>query len=160
MPWYVLVTKPRSELKVKERLRHIGIEVYCPTRVERRQWSDRVKKVTVPLLPSMVLVSIEPIERNKVFDVPGVVRYLFYLGQPAKVRDNEIEVLKRIGEERSRILKVESIKPGDRIEVPGFGTLPQSGIVKQVSSNRCWVVLEQLGFVVTMQLQSGYTACF
>mgnify|MGYP000229033135 CR=1 FL=1 len=57
MTWYVLVTQPRSELKVKARLRHIGIEVCCPTRVERRQWSDRVKKVTQPLLPPMVLVS-------------------------------------------------------------------------------------------------------
>jgi hypothetical protein len=57
MPWYVLVTQPRSELKVKVRLRNIGIEVSCPALIERRQWSDRVKKVTQPLLPPMVLVS-------------------------------------------------------------------------------------------------------
>ena len=59
MPWYVLVTKPRAELKVKDRLEKIGISVCCPTVVEKRQWSDRVKKVVVPLLPSMVLVFLK-----------------------------------------------------------------------------------------------------
>ena len=58
MPWYVLVTKPRSELKVRDRLAVLGVSVCCPVRVEKRQWSDRVKKVDVPLLPSMVLVCL------------------------------------------------------------------------------------------------------
>ena len=52
--WFVLCTKPRNELKVTERLTRIGVEVYTPTKIEVRQWSDRKKKVTIPLLPSMV----------------------------------------------------------------------------------------------------------
>ena len=31
---------------------------------------------------------------NIVFNVPGVVRYLFWLGKPAVIHDQEIEVLK------------------------------------------------------------------
>ena len=46
MPWYVVVTRPRAELKVKDRLKAIGVSVCCPVRVEKRQWSDRVKKDT------------------------------------------------------------------------------------------------------------------
>jgi transcription antitermination factor NusG len=152
MPWYVLVTKPRSELKVTARLLHYGIEVCCPTRIERRQWSDRIKKVAVPLLPSMILVRIDAKDRNKVFNVSGVLRYLFYLGEPAIVRAEEVDVLKNISEKGHQVLTIKTIKPGDTIQVPGFGDLPQKGIVKQVSSNRCWVVLDQLGFVVTLQL--------
>ena len=152
MPWYVLVTKPRSELKVKTRLLNCGIEVCCPIRIERRQWSDRVKKVAVPLLPSMILVCIDAKDRNTVFNVPGVLRYLFYLGEPAKVRAEEVDILKNISEKGHKVLAVKTIKPGDVIEVPSFGALPQKGIVKQVSRNRCWVVLDQLGFVVTLQL--------
>ena len=67
--WFVVYTKPRTELKVSQRLSVLGIENYTPTRMEVRQWSDRKKKILVPLLPSMVLVSIHEKEVNKVFEV-------------------------------------------------------------------------------------------
>jgi len=38
--WFVLCTKPRSELKVTGRLTGIGVEVYTPTKIEVRQWSE------------------------------------------------------------------------------------------------------------------------
>jgi transcription antitermination factor NusG len=88
--WFVLCTKPRNELKVKERLISIGIEVYTPVRIEVRQWSDRKKKVLVPLLPSMVLVSLQDNQLDIVFEVPGVVRYLFEHGKRAKVSNQEV----------------------------------------------------------------------
>ena len=72
--WFVLCTKPRNELKVTERLTSIGVEVYTPTKIEVRQWSDRKKKVLVPLLPSMVLVQLLEKEVEVVFNVPGAVR--------------------------------------------------------------------------------------
>ena len=56
--WFVLVTKPRNEQKVESRLNDIGIQAYCPVRTELRQWSDRKKKIKVPLLPSMLLVKL------------------------------------------------------------------------------------------------------
>ena len=76
MFWRVLYTNPRAEMKVTQRLEKIGVEAYCPARMEMQQRSDRKKKIWVPLLPSMVLVNIEEREKNKVFDVQGVVRYL------------------------------------------------------------------------------------
>ena len=77
MPWLVLYTNPRAEMKVAQRLEKIGVEAYCLARMEMRQRSDRKKKIWVPLLSSMVLVNIEEREKNKVFDVHGVIRYLF-----------------------------------------------------------------------------------
>ncbi len=47
--WFVLYTKPRNELKVAERLSKLGIEVYTPTRMEVRQWSDRKKMFFIAL---------------------------------------------------------------------------------------------------------------
>jgi transcription antitermination factor NusG len=152
MQWYVVITKPRAERKVAERLERLGVEVFCPVITERRQWSDRVKNVEVSLLPSMVLVRIENDQRNRVFDVSGVLRYLFYLGQPAKVRNEEIAVLKDIQKNGNSVLEFKTIGPGDLIDVPGFNTTTQKGKVSHVSGNKCWVVLEQLGFVVVVQL--------
>ncbi|MGB3607873.1 transcription termination/antitermination NusG family protein, partial [Psychroserpens sp.] len=34
--WYVLMTKPKSEKKVAERLKRMGVQVYCPMKIEVR----------------------------------------------------------------------------------------------------------------------------
>ena len=65
--WHVIYTKPRAEKKVEERLNNFGIEAYCPVKQQVKQWSDRKKKILIPVLPSMVLVNIDEKERNKVF---------------------------------------------------------------------------------------------
>ena len=68
--WFVIVTKPQNEKKVEVQLNQIGVQAYCPVRTELRQWSDRTKKIKVPLLPSMLLVKIPNNLRNIVFDLP------------------------------------------------------------------------------------------
>ena len=94
MNWYAIYTKPRNEKKVADKLEAIGIESYCPTITSIKQWSDRKKKVTSPVLPSYVFVKITEPRRNEVFDVSGVVRYVFWLGKPAVIREEEIKLLK------------------------------------------------------------------
>ena len=54
--WLVIYTKPRSEKKVSQRLKEMGIMIFCPTVTTVRQWSDRKKKVEVPLFNSYVFV--------------------------------------------------------------------------------------------------------
>ena len=76
MNWFVVHTKPRFEKKVEERLLSLGIQAYCPTRKEIRIWSDRKRKIDVPILPSMVLVRLEEKHVNDVFNVNGVIRYM------------------------------------------------------------------------------------
>ena len=93
MKWFVIYTKPQFEIKVEQTLQNIGIRAYCPVYKQIKQYSDRKKKVLKPLLRSYVLVNINDKDRDKVFSVPGVVRYLFWLGKPAIVREEEIELM-------------------------------------------------------------------
>jgi transcriptional antiterminator RfaH len=153
MAWHVLITKPKAELKVAERLEGLRIEVCCPTRVEIRQWSDRKKKITVPLLPSMVLVNISEKERSNVFNVPGVLRYLFWLGKPALVPSNEITALKDIANDAEQIISTEKIDVGQEIDLEAFGMTKKKGTVKYVSGNQCWVVLHNLGYVIKLKIK-------
>ena len=48
--WYVVKTNSRAEKKVYERLEFLGLEVYLPLVITIKQWSDRKKKVEVPLI--------------------------------------------------------------------------------------------------------------
>ena len=146
--WFVLCTKPRNELKVTERLTRIGVEVYTPTKVEVRQWSDRKKKVTIPLLPSMVLVQLLEKEVDVVFDVPGAVRFLFEHGKRASVSDEEVLAMKSylqmLVEKESKTLTV-----GDLVKVP---LLEQEAILLSVKGKKCLAQLQKSGAIVSFQL--------
>jgi len=48
--WFALYTKPRNEFKAEQQLIAAGITNYLPTVTLLKQWSDRKKKVTEPLL--------------------------------------------------------------------------------------------------------------
>ncbi|GGW22032.1 UpxY family transcription antiterminator [Arenibacter certesii] len=153
MLWYVLYTKPQNEKKVALRLQQMGIEAYCPLRTEIRQWSDRKKKVEVPLLPSMILVNVAEKDRNRVFEVPGAVRYMFWLEKPAIVTQEEVEALKEVQSAKNgHKMEVQAIKPGTKLNLSEMGFKAQEGTVKYVSGNQCWVVLEGLGYVVKLEI--------
>ena len=55
----MLYTQNPDVKKVESKLLSIGINAYCPTRPEIRFWSDRKKKIDVPILPSMILVNLK-----------------------------------------------------------------------------------------------------
>jgi transcription antitermination factor NusG len=151
MSWNVIYTKSRSEKKVEERLKKIGIEAYCPVRTEVKFWSDRKKSILVPVLPSMVLVKIDKNNRNQVFDIPGVVRYMFWLKKHAVVRDSEVDSLKLLLESNNIIEQnVASYNVGDEIKISSFED--QLGIIKKISKNQIWVVLKQLGYVIKLKI--------
>jgi|SRR5690554_6544363 len=154
MNWYVLYTKPRWEKKTATELERKGIEVYCPMITTVRQWSDRKKKVTSPLFTSYIFVRLKEKDRNLVFSAPGVVRYLFWLGKPAIVRDEEIETIERwLNNDQYEDVQVRSFKPGERVEIQSGPMKGQKGVVKEVGKKEIRLVLESLGYVVTTKLR-------
>lgn len=146
--WFVLCTKPRNELKVLNRLSSLGIDAYTPSRIELRQWSDRKKKVLVPLLPSMVLVRLDEKEVQKVFDIPGVVRYLFEHGTRAVVSNEEVQAM-QMYLENIHTLNKQGLAEGDTVQVP---MLDQEAILLSVKGKKCIAQLKKLGAIVSFQL--------
>jgi len=68
------------------------------------------------------------------------------------VPKKEVDALNEIEKKGVHVVGVKTLKAGDIIDVPGFGDTAQKGKVRHISGNKCWVVLERLGFVVTLQL--------
>lgn len=60
--WLVFYTKSRAEKKTLEYLLKFGFNAWLPTHKVLRQWSDRKKKVEVPLFNSYIFV--KDIEAN------------------------------------------------------------------------------------------------
>jgi transcriptional antiterminator RfaH len=151
MSWYVVYTKPKWEKKVAEQLCKLGIENYCPLVTKVRQWSDRKKKVEVPLFNSYVFVQLAESDRNLVFQSAGVVRYLFWLGKPAIVRDEEINTIKNWLDKPNKLdLTVVPFQIGDKITLDSGPFSNQEAIVKEVTNSHYVLVLESLGCTLKM----------
>ena len=149
MNWYVVYTKPKWEKKVAERLNEIGVVAYCPLVAKERQWSDRKKVVNVPLFNSYIFVQIEEQERNRVFEIPGAVRYLFWLGKPAMVKDSEIETIQNwLSAPATYEVSLDEWKKGDKIVLESGPFASQSAIIQEVKQNHYIMILESLGCVL------------
>lgn len=150
--WYVVYTKPKWEKKVAEKLAEAGIECYCPLITQIKQWSDRKKAVEVLLFNSYVFVQLEDGNRNAVFQVSGVVRYLFWLGKPAIVKDGEIEIIKTsLKAPNISDISVTSIQVGDRIKLETGAFSNQDAVVQEISNTYYTLVLESLGCVLKIK---------
>ena len=149
MNWYVVYTKPKWEKKVAERLNEIGIHTYCPLITKVSQWSDRKKTITVPLFNSYIFVQVSEKDRNSIFQVTGAIRYLFWLGKPAVVKDSEIDSIKDwLAVPDFYEVLVENWKQGDKIILETGPFASQSAIIQEVKQNHYILILESLGCVL------------
>ncbi len=119
LKWYVVKTNSRAEKKVQERLELLGLTVYLPLVTTIKQWSDRKKKVEVPLISSTVFLQCEEADLKKLFTVLGFHSLLYFLGKPAIVRDYEIKNLRILLQENVEFESEEilTVVPGDKVEV-------------------------------------------
>ena len=115
--WYALYTKPRHEFKAAEDLNTMQIEYYLPTVIKLKQWSDRKKKVTEPLIRGYVFVHVTLKERILALQQNGIVRCVAFHGQPAIVPDWQIDNLKRMLSHGVDFIISEVIKAGTRVKV-------------------------------------------
>jgi len=154
--WYVVYTKPRWEKKVVEELSKLDIEAYCPMITEMHQWSDRKKKVTVPLIKSYVFIFIEEINRDQVFAVTGVLRYLHWLKKPAVVRNSEIETLKAwMDNPETTDIAISNLSPGDELLIANGSFKGQEAIIYKVGKKRLKLILKSLNLVVSVKLKDA-----
>lgn len=150
--WYVLYTKPKWEKKTALQLNEKGIICYCPLVSKLEQWSDRKKRVEKPLFNSYVFVQIADKDRNLVFQSAGAVRFLFWLGKPAIVKDEEITTIKTWLELGNEIeITTDAHKIGDTIQLDTGPFANQKAVVQDVKNTHYVLFLASLGCVLKMK---------
>ncbi len=152
MNWYVIYTKPKWEKRVSEQLDKFGVNCYCPLINKVQQYSDRKKKVVVPLFNHYVFVQLSEKDKNRVFLSPGVVRYLFWLGKHAIVKDDEINIIKNWIENGDKLnMTVTQYQVGDTIKLNSGPFLDQNVVIKEITNKHYILVLESLGCILKIE---------
>jgi len=153
--WFVVYIRPQQETKVASQLSAMGITNYCPTVTLIKQYSDRKKKVTKPLLSSYVMVELEEKERNKVFDCNGIVRYLFFLGKPAVVHALDITLMQDHLNGVYNDFKVTTLSVGDSHTITEGPFSGVTGKVVETNNTKVKLELTSLGMQITLRKQAA-----
>jgi transcription antitermination factor NusG len=153
--WFVVYTRPHQELKVAKQLTAMGITNYCPTITLVKQYSDRKKKVTRPLLSSYVMVELEENQREKVFSCTGIVRYLFFLGKPAVVPVSDINLMQDQLSGVYNDIKVTTLHVGDSHTISEGPFSGFTGKVVQTDNTKVKLELASLGMSITLKKQAA-----
>lgn len=149
----MIYTKPRHEKKVADMLNGNGTEAYCPIKTQIRTWSDRRKVVEVPLFNSYLFVNLTESQRSVVFSVPGVVRYIYWCGKPAMVREQEILEIKRwLNDFDHNELEVSYFSPDQKVKILSGSFINQQAKIVRQQGNHLVLTLEGLGLVLRVKL--------
>ncbi len=155
--WFVFYTKSRQEKKVNELLLKNEFQSFLPTQKVMRQWSDRKKKVEVPLFNSYIFVKIEEYRIVDVLKIPGVSWNIRHNGKPAFLRQKEYELISRYVQTGLfiEVSQNSELVAGDKVKVidgpmKGFmGTL-----TKRNTENLFSVFIDSLNYSLTIQIDS------
>lgn len=118
--WFALYVWPRAEKKVFASLQSMGFEAYLPLITEIHQWSDRRKKVEVPLLRSYVFVFSSPQDHFNILDINGVLRFVSFENRPVVVPENQIFGIKKYIEEyegKTEDMETVLLKEGQMVRI-------------------------------------------
>src|ERR1700730_13431367 len=95
-PWFALRVRPNYEKPVAAALRGKGFQEFLPLIQSRRQWSDRVKVMDLPLFPGYLFCRLNLEERMPLLTTPGFL-YLVGVGKnPEPVDESEIAAIQSV----------------------------------------------------------------
>lgn len=145
--WYVILVQSGYEVSV-QRVASQWREtpVFVPYRTEIRQWADRKVARKKALLPGYVIARTNLAERGRLVTLPRVYGFLRFAGQPATLRDDEVEALKRISEKTVDPEAWESLVVGQPVRILSGPLSGCTGEIVERDRNHYFTVrLEMLG---------------
>lgn len=130
--WFALYTKPRSEFKASQQLAGVEVEHYLPTITRLKQWSDRKKKVTEPLIRGYIFIYATENQRLASVEQPSIVRCVFDGGHPASIPEWQIDNIRKMLSLKSEIIVYNGIVSGTKVKIKNG---PFEGVVGIVTNN-------------------------
>jgi len=119
--WYALHTRARHEKAIERRLREQGMETFVPTTMEVHRWSDRQKKVEVPLFSCYVFLrcALSAEDRIRVYQVESVHGFVGMRGSSLPIPDEQIESIRKVLTQAAPWRSYPFLKAGQRVRVRG-----------------------------------------
>jgi transcription antitermination factor NusG len=140
--WYALQTRARHERVIADRLQEQGLTTFLPLVTEIHRWSDRRKKVELPLFSCYLFVKMVPTgeQRLQVYRVNGVFRIVGVHGEGIPIPEEQIDAMRTLVEQQIPYLSHPFLKVGQRVRIRGGALDGVEGVLSARAGERSLVV--------------------
>jgi transcription antitermination factor NusG len=145
--WFAVYTKPRWEKKVARLLDDLGIENYCPLNKVVKQWSDRKKVILEPLFKSYVFVRVKDSEKWDLKNVNGILNFVYWLGKPARIKEEDIFTIKKFLNEflDIQVEEISKLTVNAKVRIKQGLLMNYNGVLIEINGSRAKVRIETMG---------------
>jgi transcription antitermination factor NusG len=133
--WYALKVRSRSEWAVARNLQGKDYEVFLPTYLMKRRWSDRVISSEVPLFAGYLFCRFDVQRRLPILATPGVQLIVGSARVPEPVADSEIQGIRLIVESGNVYEPYPYLSVGAAIRITEGPLAGLTGIALRIKSN-------------------------
>jgi transcription antitermination factor NusG len=140
LPWFALQVRSQRENHVADQLSAKGYEFFLPLYSSRKRWSDRVKKVEVPLFPGYLFCRFDPYDRLPILKIPWLLQIVGFNHTPAPVDDEEISSVRRLITSSAVAEPWPFMAIGERVRIESGPLRGVVGVLTQLKGNHKLVV--------------------
>lgn len=141
--WYAVQTRARNEKVVSERFQEQGLTSFLPLVTEIRRWTDRKKKVQLPLFSCYVFVQLvvgNNEERMRVCRTSGVFGIVSMRGEPIPIPEEQINALRTVVTQQVPWLAHPFLKVGQRVRIRGGSLEGVEGVLLSRNGDRTLII--------------------
>src|SRR5487761_730556 len=142
--WYAAYTCAQHEKRVQEHLEQRSIESFLPLYQTVHRWKDRRVQLSLALFPGYVFVRLALRDRLEVLRTPGVARLVGFNGQPAPLRDEEIDGIRTCLVHGYHLKPHPYLEAGQRVRISSGPFQGLEGIVQRKKG--------RLRFIISLNL--------
>jgi transcription antitermination factor NusG len=151
--WYAAYTKHQHEKRVADHFTNKGFEVFFPVYAVAHRWKDRTQMVTLPLFPCYIFLRTDLERKLDILRTPGVFGLVGNSGRATSIPDGDLDMVRRVTTDRTRIAPHPYVKTGDRVRVCVGPLAGAEGILIKVKNRyRVVVSVELLQKAVSVEV--------
>ena len=152
-----MYTRSRCEKKVAALLTKRSIENYCPLNRIMKQWADRKKMIYEPMFTSYVFVHAFESEVFSIKQITSdIVNFVYWLGKPAVIKEEEIENIKKFLSEHTDVqLEKQNLQIDDKVRIISGPLINVEGNITGIANHKVKLSLPSLGYMMIAEVKSS-----
>lgn len=158
LQWYAVHTRSQHEHRVAQRIHAHGLSTFLPLQIQTHRWSDRLKRVEVPLFSCYVFVHTEMTneDRRYILYADGVLGLVGVHGQGTPIPDEQINAVRAILKGNVPFEARNFLKTGQRVRILGGALSGIEGIFQSRAGEDTLVIsVDALQRSISIRI-SGY----
>ncbi len=154
--WYALYLRSRYEKLAHAELLEKGKESFLPLIEEVRVWSDRKKRIQMPLFRGYLFVRTDLRDRISILQTDGVLHFVGIRSVPSPIPDEQISWIRIVIAYPQRVKREPALAAGDRVRVIAGPFAGIEGVVTMVKgSARLVINLEAIAQAISVDVEPG-----